>query len=316
VNKPSLPIPDAVRYGLVAELRDPGHLRELVPTLESAGFHGYWTGDHIAFTTPVNDPFVQLAQVAVLSDRLTVGTSVYLAPLRPAAAAAKQAATLDLFSSGRFIFGLGVGGEFEAEFDACGVPVKERGARLTEAIEVMRLLWTGEPCHFEGKFCRLDGAQMSPTPFTSGGPPIWCGARKPVALERIGRMADGWMSYAVTPEQYAAGLERIAGVATSVGRQMDHFATSHLLFTRFAPSREEALEVATAQLSARYAMDFEGPARRYAALGTADDIAATICTFHSAGVRTFLFDFLGSPQEQLAQIEQFSREVMPRVSHL
>ena len=71
-----------------------------------------------------------------------------------------------------------------------------------------------------------------------------------------------------------------------------------------------------AQPRARYAMDFEGPARRYAALGTADDIAATICTFHSAGVRTFLFDFLGSPQEQLAQIEQFSREVMPRVSHL
>ena len=79
-----------------------------------------------------------------MSDRLRIGTAVYLLPLRHPAPVAKQVATLDTISNGRVIFGVGVGGEFPLEFQLCGVPVEERGARLSEGIRVLRKLWSGE----------------------------------------------------------------------------------------------------------------------------------------------------------------------------
>ena len=95
------------------------------------------------------DPFQLLAQAAVASPRLLLGTGVYLLPLRHPGPVAKQAATLDHLSEGRFIFGVGIGGEFPKEYEVAGVPIKERGARLSEGIQLMRELWTGEPASFQ-----------------------------------------------------------------------------------------------------------------------------------------------------------------------
>ena len=83
---------------------------------------------------PILDPLLQLAQAAVVSRRLMLGTSVYLLPLRHPAPVAKQVATLDHMTEGRLIFGVGVGGEFPKEYEVCGVPHGERGARLGEGM--------------------------------------------------------------------------------------------------------------------------------------------------------------------------------------
>jgi len=307
----TLPLANTVEVGLMAGFVSHGHLVDTVGLLDHSEFDSLWVGDHIAFTSPIFDPLLQLAQAAALSPRLKVGTAIYLLPLRPPAIAAKQAASLDHLTEGRFVFGLGVGGEFPSEFEACGVPVGKRGARLAEGIDVMRMLWRGEPCSYEGEFTSFKDVHMQPGTLTAGGPSIWCGGRSKSALSRIGRMADGWISYVVTPEQYSEGLDTIVKGAADVGRQLSSLGTAHLQFVRFGDSREQALDDASSILSKRYAMDFRRAAERYCALGTPDEVLAYLKPFYTAGVRTFILDFLGSAEEQAAQLERFAADVLP-----
>ena len=126
-------------------------LVELVELVDRSGYDSLWVGDHISFAVPVLDPLLQLAQAAVVSRRLTLGTSVYLLPLRHPAPVAKQVATLDHLTEGRLIFGVGVGGEFAKEYEVCGVPIGERGARLSEGIALLRRFWSGEPVSHAGR---------------------------------------------------------------------------------------------------------------------------------------------------------------------
>ena len=306
-----VPLYETYRYGLMTRLPTAEATRAITAKLDALEFDSIWVGDHIAFTTPILDPFLQLAQVAAYSSRLTVGIAVYLLPLRHPTPVAKQAASLDHLSGGRFIFGVGVGGEFAAEYAACGVPREERGARLTESITVMRALWSGEPVHHEGKYFSFPEVHMQPAPVQSGGPPIWCGGRSDAALRRAGRLADGWISYVVTPDMFRQGLEKIAQAAEDAKRNLGTFGTAHLLFTRIDDSYEAALDKATELLSQRYAMDFGPAAKKYAALGRPEDVAAKIAEFHAAGVRHINLDLLGTPAERDAQLHRFATEVRP-----
>ncbi|SEP14206.1 probable F420-dependent oxidoreductase, Rv2161c family [Rhodospirillales bacterium URHD0017] len=292
-------------------------LADLVGLVDRCGYDSMWVGDHVAFTIAIFDPLLQLAQAAVLSRRLLFGTDVFLLPLRHPTPIAKQVSTLDHLTEGRFIFGVGVGGEFAKEYEACGVPINERGARLSESLTVMRKLWTGESVSHAGKFFTFEGIRMQPPPRQPGGPPIWCGGRADPALRRIGRMTDGWMSYVVTPDMYRQGLEKIATAASEAGRTFDRgFGTAHLLFTRIDDTYEKALDAATESLSQRYAMDFRKAAQRYAALGTPQDVVETIFKFQQAGVRHLILDFVGPYEERDQQIERFAAEAMPLLASL
>src|SRR6476660_5929460 len=152
-------------------------MQALVRLVDDCRYDSLWVGDHIAFAVAIFDPLMQLAQAAVVSRRLKLGTNVYLVPLRHPVPIAKQAATLDHLSEGRLIFGVGIGGEFPKEFEACGVPLRERGPRLGEAVEVMRKLWTGETVSHHGRFYQFADVKMTPSPRQPGGPPIWFGGR-------------------------------------------------------------------------------------------------------------------------------------------
>src|SRR5712671_1818141 len=126
-------------------------MQALVRLVDDCGYDSLWVGDHIAFAVAILDPLLQLAQAAVVSRRLKLGTNVYLVPLRHPVPVAKQVATLDHLCEGRLIFGVGVGGEFAKEYEVCGVPLGERGGRLTAAIPLLRQLWSGEPVSYEGR---------------------------------------------------------------------------------------------------------------------------------------------------------------------
>jgi probable F420-dependent oxidoreductase len=290
-------------------------MRELVELVDHCGFDSLWVGDHISFAVAILDPLLQLAQAAVVSRRLTLGTAVYLLPLRSPAPVAKQVATLDHLTEGRLIFGVGGGGEFPKEFELCGVPLKQRGARLSEAIPILRDLWSGAPVsHPGGHYPAFDGVAMQPPPRQPGGPPIWFGGRSELALRRTGRLGDGWLAYVVTAEMYAAALEKIAAATT--GRDLTRFGTGHLLFTRLGHTYEEALEAATVTLSRRYAMDFRRAAERYAALGPPERVAQSIRAFHAAGMRHVLIDIVGPYEERHDQLRWFAQEVMPLLADL
>lgn len=306
-----LPLDDGLRVGFMATAPSADAAREVAARAESLGYDSVWTGDHVAFPLPILDPLLQLVLVAAHAPSVAIGTAVYLLPLRHPVPVAKQVATLDRLCDGRLVFGVGVGGEFPDEYAACGVPVGERGARLSEAIPLLRALWSGSPTRGTGRHYPIPETTLLPPPVQAGGPPVWCGGRSPAALRRIGRMGDGWISYVVTPERYREGLHAIAREAGSSGRRLERFGSAHLLFTCIADDAESALDTASAHLSRRYAMDFRAPARRYAALGRPADVAEKVDAFRRAGVRHLVLDVVGPAEEIPEQLGRFAREVRP-----
>ena len=287
-----------------------------VEDVEAKGFDEIWLGDHVSFAIPFLDPLLMIAQAAVASRRLVFGTGVYLLPLRHPGPVAKMTATLDHLTEGRFIFGVGVGGEFPKEYEVCGVPREERGRRLSESIEAVRALWSGKPASYGGEHFRFEDVPMLPPRRQTGGPPIWCGGRRSPALRRAGQLADGYVSYVVTPEMFARALAEIDGAAEAAGRENAPFGTGHLLFARIDDSYERALDIATESLSRRYAMDFRKAAARYAALGTGEQVAERIVEFHRAGARHIVVDLVGPYDRRAEQIERFASDVMPLLADL
>jgi probable F420-dependent oxidoreductase len=306
-----LPLDDDLSVGFITGVGSRGGARAVADLATRHGYDAIWTGDHVAFPMPILDPFQQLAQIAAWTEGITLGTSVYLLPLRHPVLAAKQVASIDQLCDGRFVFGVGIGGEFPAEYAACEVPHGERGARLSASLPIVRALVRGEPAKGDGRYYEFPETVLAPAARQEGGPPIWCGGRAPAALRRIGRLGDGWISYVVTPERYRQGLEQIGQAAREARRSLERFGTSHLLFTRIDDDYETSLEHATAHLSQRYAMDFRSAAQRYAALGSPADVAAKIDEFRSAGMRHLILDMTGPMADRDAQLERFAEEVRP-----
>jgi alkanesulfonate monooxygenase SsuD/methylene tetrahydromethanopterin reductase-like flavin-dependent oxidoreductase (luciferase family) len=309
----SLPLSTRLRFGPLCAVGDREQALGVARSLSDWGYGLRWAGDHIAFTGPMNDPLTQLAYLAALDPQPVYGTSIYLLPLRHPTVVAKMVATVDRLMGGprRFIFAVGVGGEFPAEYEACGVPLGERGGRANEAIGVLKRLWTEDEVEHRGKYFSFGPITMAPRPATPGGPPIWVGGRRKAALLRAARLGDGWIPYAVTPARYAEGLQFIAQEAERNRRKFERFGTGLHLFLTMGPSYDHALEVAAQLLSRRYRMDFREPARRYAALGKAADVAERIGEFARAGARDFALDVVGRPGELEDMLERFAREVIP-----
>ena len=205
-----------VRFGIEIQHR-PELLGPVAVRAEALGFDSVWVGDHLAFHNPTLDALGALSYVAALTRRVRIGPCVYLLALRHPTTVAKQVTSLDVLAGGRVVFGVGVGGEFPKEFEAAGVPHRERGARVDEGIAVCRALWGPSPVSFEGRFTRFADVVFEPKPVQPGGPPIWIGGRSDAALRRAARLGDGWVSYLVTPERFRASLGKIEAFAREAG---------------------------------------------------------------------------------------------------
>src|ERR1700689_907412 len=310
-----LPLNSKIRFGAMATAADREHALKTVNTLSEWGYESIWTGDHVAFTGPIDDSLTQLTYLSALKPSLIFGTSVYLLPLRHPVPVAKMVATLDrLLGAGHFIFGVGVGGEFPREYEACGVPIHERGGRATEAIQVMKRLWSGDRVEPRGKYFSFGEISMQPKPRTPGGPPVWIGGRAEGPLKRAARFGDGWMPYVVTPKRFADGLDFIGKEAEHAGRRLKSFGTCMQIFCTLGESVEAAHAVAGKFLSKRYATDMMDAAKRYGALGRPADVAAKVSEYIKAGARDIGVDAITHPSERTAQLEQFGKEVIPLLS--
>ena len=300
-------------FGAQLALHPPAVQFELVQRLEAIGYDSVWTGDHMSFHNPIHESITLLASYAPITRKIKLGVGVYLLALRPPAVAAKQAATLDVLSGGRLIFGVGVGGENPKEFELCGVPHKERGARVNEAIDVVRTLWRDSPATFHGRFTRFDSVSIDPKPLQQP-PPIWIGGRSAAALARAGRQGDGWMSYVVQADRYAQSLDKIRAAAAAAGRSMDKFTAAHLVFITIGRDYEAAKRAWVSVLSRRYAQDFEPLAKRYGVIGTPEQCAEQLERFRAAGCNYFVMSAIGEPRDERAQLETIAAEIIPRFS--
>lgn len=301
-----------MRFGAQLSMLGPEEQWALVRRVEELGFDSVWTGDHVSFHNPLYESLTLLASYAPITRRLRLGTAVYLLALRAPAVAAKMAATVDVLSGGRLIFGVGVGGENPKEFELCGVPHRERGARVTEGIDVVRTLWRDTPATFTGRFTRFEAVSIDPKPVQKPLPPIWVGGRSAAALARAGRQGDGWVSYVVRPERYAESLAEIRRAAEAAGRSLDGFTAAHLAFVTVGRDYETAKATWVAQLSKRYAQDFEPLAKKYGIIGTPAQCAEQLEQFRAAGCTYVIVDAVGEPRDKQGQLEVIAADILPR----
>ena len=208
-----------INFGVCA---DPGIALHVARAAEAAGFESVWTGEHVVLPdpqappspappdTPMVDPAVALAFLAAGTQRLRLGTGIIILPQRNPLVLAKELASVDVVSNGRLLFGLGAG-YLRAEFDALGVSFEQKGARTSEAIEVIRTLWTQEKPVFQGRFWSFSGIQAMPQPVQKPHPPIIVGGHSPGAFRRAVAQGDGWYGFALDLERTrgcVAGLEQ------------------------------------------------------------------------------------------------------------
>ncbi len=198
------------------------HFGAMVDTLDALDFDSLWLSERITADAP--DPIIGLAVAAGRSARLKLGTSVQVLPGRNPALLAKELATLDVLSDGRFLPAFGLGIAHPAEQQAFGIDRKARAAYFEEALPLLRRFWTEDAVDHDGERFHYEGLKVRPHPVQQP-PDIWLGGRAPVELRRVGRLADGWLASFSMPEECAAGRAAIETTAAEHERTIDpeHF---------------------------------------------------------------------------------------------
>lgn len=286
-----------IECGVVLTAQDREGVLDTARKVEDLGFDSIWVGDHVSFYVPIHESLTLLSFVAAATSRVRIGTGVYLLPLRHPTTTAKVTSTLDVLSGGRLDLGIGVGGEFPPEFEACGVPVRERGSRADESIEILRKLWSGEKVGHDGKKFQFGPVALAPKPLQQAGPPLIIGGRKAPAFRRAGRLGDGYISHMCSSEMYAENMEAIRGHARDAGRSDVPFRSDAFLFTILDDDYDAALGRAATTLQMIYNRPFEEAARKYCLLGRPEDCLEQLAAFTKSGARRFVLSPLMAADE-------------------
>jgi probable F420-dependent oxidoreductase len=266
---------------------------------EELGFGAVWVGDHLACPAPGLDAPSCLAAAAAVTDQIRLGLSVMLLGLRAPAWAAKILATIDHLSSGRLVLGVGVGGEFPAEFEAAGIPVRQRGARLDDSLHVIRDLLAGRPVHYEGRAITVTAPSLQPAMATP--PPIYVGGRGEAALRRAARHGDMWLPMWLTPDRVAERTQQLADLAEREGRPTP--GTALLIGVHIDDDRARARAEAELHIRGQYRMGLD-KIEHWTLLDSVDGAVEQLEAYSQAGVEEFLFMALG--REPLAQYERLA----------
>lgn len=204
---------------------------------ESLGFESVWTFEHVMVPLQYEsrypysqdgkmggsadaaflDPLIALTAVAAHTKTLRLGTGVNILSQANPLLLAKQAATLDLLSNGRFMLGAGIGW-LKEEFDAMGVPFERRGARFDDYVVAMRKVWSGEVVEHQSDFINWSGFVSYPLPVQKGGVPIVIGGAKGKAFERIACYGDGWFAPTNDAASLAPMLAELKAACSEHGR--------------------------------------------------------------------------------------------------
>jgi len=255
-------------------------LIEITEVAEELGFNGVWPLDHVLVGPDLKDrypwviePMTLLGYLAARTSRIRLGTSVIVLGMRNPFVVAKQAATLDLLSNGRFTLGLGAGYS-EPEFRNVGASGvwHTRGKRLDEAIRLFRHLWSGAGGPFDGQFYRYDVGYFGPPPPQGERLPIMIGGGSDAALRRAATLGDVWQSTGLTPDEFGARAEKVRLLAQ--GRHVELGARTSLI-------------------------------------GDPDEVLAKVKAFQKAGAEHVCAYFGSTVEDFVPGMRTFARDVMP-----
>ena len=309
------------RFGLAiknfvgpAETPDVDAILAYAGRAEALGFESLWAWDHVILGVepafPILDAVGTLTAIAARTSRIRLGTGVLVLPLRNPTVAAKALGTLDVISKGRLILGVAAGW-YAREFDAAGVPFKQRGRLFELNLDILIRLWTEERVTLQADGFNLREAVMLPRPTQQPRPPILIGGYVDAVLKRVATKGDGWLTYFYTPESYRKSWEKILGFARAAGRDPATLTGTNQLAILVGRSRAETEAPMREWLQTEWDVAaWSESTIEHAIRGSVDECVEQLRAHVATGVdRIILIPYRYEPD----QVEIIASEILPRL---
>ncbi len=314
----------------------PEDLVRIAQTAEAAGYHSVWGNDHMTtqryvreeFAAPPNfwEPLIVYSYLASVTKTLKFGTGMLITPMRrDIVVLAKQIATLDQFSKGRFILGFGVGA-YREEFEALNPNWKvHRGNLVEESIQALKHLFNSRISDWDGQYFQFEDVEMYPKP--SQDPlPIYVGGNNQNAYRRAALYGDGWLPAGMPVDLLIPKMQHFNELLDQQGRSMDEMDVAMQLIAYVGDTREQAVDYFRESQMYQHLVSLkkstlkeqkEGSHEETNLIGTAEDIIEKIGRFREAGVKHFCGTYFcaSSVDELLEQMGRFADEVIPFIDN-
>jgi len=248
---------------------------EVATYAEELGYASLWTAEHIVLPRPrqerppldpdwpIAEPLLSLSYLAACTSTIKLCTGILVATQRHPVRLAKEAATLDILSRGRFVLGVGIG-YLRQEFDVLGIPRTNKRERFREYLDVLNVLWNEDEPAFNGQFVSFEGIDAYPRPMTHGGPPLVMGGYADAALDDAAQRASGWYGFGLAPDDARSVINKLREKVERAGRDPDEFEVSLTPRIRLTPKlveryREAGVDQLVVSVETN---DFDGTRRR------------------------------------------------------
>lgn len=311
---------------------DPDDSIRIAIEAERLGYHSVWGNDHItppqyvreAYDRPPNwyEVLITLSFVGAATERIGLGTAVLVVPMREPVLLAKQVATLDQFSKGRLILGVGVGA-YREEFEALrpGMADAQRGTMLTEGLQAMRKLFEEENASMQGETVHFENIRMFPKPYQKPFP-LYVGGNHTNSKKRAALYGNGWMGASLPPEGIAEGAQQVARFAEEAGRDPSEIEIAPQVMVCMAPTHEEALRRFKESVMYEHLFTLRGTTMRGQdmdrlvdcnLIGSPEEVIDRVGRFRDAGVTLLPTMSFISPtvDATIEDINIFAETVMP-----
>jgi len=289
---------------------DIDHIRKFVMKAESLGFDSLWLQERMISDFPMLEPVTLLSYVAAITTKLRLGVSVILLTLRNPVQLAKAYSSLDNLSGGRAMLGVGLGGgHLGSQEEVFGYAREKRVTRFTEAVQVMKLLWTESRASFEGHFWKFKDVAMEPKPVQKPHLPLWFGGHHENALKRAVKYGNGWMGAgSSTSKAFIRESAQIRRFLDEGKRDSTTFGISKRVYLAVDHDKVRAERRIRDWFGRRYNNSELGP--KVAIWGDAEECGEKIKTLVDAGAQHIVFNPMF---DELEHLEICAKEIMPHL---
>lgn len=289
---------------------DMEHIRSFAMQAETLGYDSLWLQERIIGDFTMLEPVTLLSYVAGITTRLKLGTSVILLPLRNPVQLAKAYSSLDVMSGGRAVLGVGLGGgHLGSHEDVLGYSREGRVTRFTEAVQIIRLLWTEPKASFQGRYWNFKEISMEPKPLQKPRLPIIFGGHHDNALRRAVKYADGWMGAGSSSvASFIREASRIRDFLDEAKRDPASFHVSKRVYLAVDKDKARGEQRIREWFSRRYKNADLGP--KVSIWGSSAECAEKIQEIVHAGAQHIVFNPMFDEMEHL---EICAKEIMPQL---
>ncbi len=310
---------------------NPAQVIWIIQKAEALGFHSVWGNDHITapkyvregFDAPPNffEPLITLAAASQVTKTIRLATSVIVLPMREPVYLAKQAATLDVFSGGRLILGVGVGA-YREEFEAIKPDLRkaDRGEMMDEGIESLVHLLSEPRASFQGKYYHFQNVEIAPKPIQHPLP-IYVGGNNVNSIRRAGEHGQGWLPASLSANDIRRGVEKLHAYARNAGRDPSQIDVAPQLMVTLGHDHAEAVARFKRSQMYKHMMSLKNSTLRdqdlsqvedYNLIGTPSEIIEKINKLAAVGVtHCAAMNFISeTPEEMMDQMEFFAQQVL------